>query len=99
MGIFHRFFVMRADWCIYVTDLGQESHFHMIFDAAEQCGWHRPPVTRCDHMGFGVVLGADGKKFKTRSGETVKLKDALDETTEHAMVEIQKRVAGQKEAG
>merc|ERR1712217_982183 len=54
-AIYHRLFIMRADWIIYVTDLGQETHFHMIFDAAIQCGWHTPGTTRCDHMGFGVV--------------------------------------------
>merc|ERR1712060_789575 len=66
-------------------------------DAAEQAGWHRPGITRCDHMGFGVVQGADGKKFKTRSGETVKLKDLLDEASEKAREEINKRVAKQEE--
>jgi arginyl-tRNA synthetase len=98
-AIYHRIFVMRADWIVYITDLGQETHFHMIFDAAEQAGWHRPSVTRCDHMGFGVVQGADGKKFKTRSGETVKLKDLLDEAVEQASTEIAKRVASQEESG
>jgi arginyl-tRNA synthetase len=94
-AIYHRLFVMRADWIVYITDMGQELHFHMIFDAAEQAGWHRPPATRCDHMGFGVVQGEDHKKFKTRSGETVKLSDLLDEAVERAHVEIKKRVEEQ----
>merc|ERR1712232_1521345 len=91
-AIYHRLFIMRADWIIYITDMGQELHFHMIFDAAVQAGWHRPPITRCDHMGFGVVQGEDKKKFKTRSGETVKLSDLLDEAVDRALVEIKKRV-------
>lgn len=90
---------MRADWVIYVTDLGQEQHFHMIFDAAKQAGWHRPPLTRCDHMGFGVVQGEDKKKFKTRSGETVKLGDLLDEAVQRATLEINKRVEEQQKDG
>jgi len=98
-AIYHRLFVMRADWIVYLTDLGQESHFHMIFDAAEQAGWHRPGVTRVDHMGFGVVQGEDKKKFKTRSGETVKLSNLLDEAVERAHQEITERVKGQEEAG
>merc|ERR1712183_639690 len=98
-AIYHRLFVMRSDWIIYITDLGQETHFHMIFDAAEQAGWHRPPVTRCDHMGFGVVQGEDKKKFKTRSGETVKLVDLLDEAIERAAQEIKDRVAQQSKDG
>jgi arginyl-tRNA synthetase len=98
-AIYHRLFVMRADWIVYLTDLGQESHFHMIFDAAEQAGWHRPGVTRVDHMGFGVVQGEDKKKFKTRSGETVKLSNLLDEAVERALQEITERVKGQEEQG
>lgn len=98
-AIYHRLFVMRSDWIIYVTDLGQELHFHMIFDAAEQAGWHRPGITRCDHMGFGVVQGEDKKKFKTRSGETVKLVDLLDEAVERAHQEILTRVEEQKKNG
>jgi len=96
-AIYHRLFIMRADWIVYITDMGQEVHFHMIFDAAEQAGWHRHPVTRCDHMGFGVVQGEDKKKFKTRSGETVKLVDLLDEAVERATKEIEARVAQQGE--
>merc|ERR1719359_1517307 len=96
-AIYHRLFMMRADWIIYITDMGQELHFHMIFDAALQAGWHRPPATRCDHMGFGVVQGEDKKKFKTRSGETVKLSDLLDEAVERALVEIKSRVEEQGE--
>merc|ERR1712232_468223 len=96
-AIYHRLFLMRADWVVYITWVGQELHFHMIFDAAEQAGWHRPPASRCDHIGFGVVQGEDHKKFKTRSGETVKLSDLLDEAVERAHVEIKKRVEEQGE--
>mmetsp|Transcript_81253 Transcript_81253/g.194965 ORF Transcript_81253/g.194965 Transcript_81253/m.194965 type:complete len:586 (-) Transcript_81253:108-1865(-) len=98
-AIYHRLFVMRADWIVYVTDLGQEQHFHMIFDAAKQAGWHTPPFTRCDHMGFGVVQGEDKKKFKTRSGETVKLSDLLDEAVQRAKQEISSRVEQQQKDG
>lgn len=98
-AIYHRLLVMRADWVIYITDIGQELHFHMIFDAAKQAGWHVPPKTQCDHMGFGVILGEDGKKFKTRSGETVKLSDLLDEAIERALQEIVDRVKGQEADG
>merc|ERR1719359_766926 len=94
-AIYHRLFMMRADWIIYITDMGQELHFHMIFDAALQAGWHRPPATRVDHMGFGVVQGEDKKKFKTRSGETVKLAVLLDEAISRAGDEIKARVEDQ----
>jgi len=98
-AIYHRLFVMRSDWIVYLTDLGQETHFHMVFDAAEQAGWHRPPATRVDHMGFGVVQGEDKKRFKTRSGETVKLVDLLDEAVSRAREEITARVAEQGKDG
>merc|ERR1719469_617809 len=98
-AIYHRLFVMRADWIVYLTDLGQENHFFMIFDAAMQAGWHRPPATRCDHMGFGVVQGTDKKRFKTRSGETVKLVTLLDEAVDRAAKEIENRVAQQEKHG
>lgn len=63
---------------IYVTDAGQATHFEII----ESCARRANIVTsrhKIDHVGFGVVLGEDKKKFKTRSGDTVKLSDLLDE--------------------
>ncbi|CBZ50723.1 arginyl-tRNAsynthetase, related [Neospora caninum Liverpool] len=87
----------QGDWLIYVTDLGQEEHFAKIFAAAEQAGWHTPPETRVDHMGFGVVQGQDGKRFKTRSGEVVKLVDLLDEAKMRALKELQRRKEEEKE--
>lgn len=45
----------------------------MIFEAAKLMGWHCPPKNSQEHMGFGLVLGPDGKRFKSRSGDTVKL--------------------------
>ena len=49
-----------------------------MFACAERAGFLRPGV-RVDHVGFGVVLGEDKKKFKTRSGDTVRLVELLDE--------------------
>lgn len=69
----------KGDWLIYVVDSGQSSHFDLIFPAAQMMGWYEPSVTKAQFVGFGVVLGEDKKKFKTRSGDTVKLSDLLDE--------------------
>lgn len=69
----------KADWIIYVTDGGQATHFKAIFSCARRCGILDPAKVRVDHVWFGVVLGEDGKKFKTRSGDTVKLSELLDE--------------------
>jgi arginyl-tRNA synthetase len=98
-AICHRLRLVNKDWLIYVTDVGQAQHFHMVFDAAEQLGWHRPPATRCDHLGLGLVQGEDGKKFKTRSGETVKLMSFLDEAVAKALEEIKARVEEQRKSG
>lgn len=76
-AIRHRTETVKADRIIYVTDLGQQQHFHMVFKAAEMAKWLDPAKTRVDHVGFGLVLGPDGKKFKTRSGDTEKLIDLL----------------------
>jgi arginyl-tRNA synthetase len=82
-AIRHRIVDEKGDRLIYVTDLGQATHFKMIFDAAIKAGYLDPKKVRTDHVGFGMVLGQDGKKFRTRSGETEKLMDLL----EHAISE------------
>ncbi len=76
-AVHHRVETEKASRIIYVTDLGQKSHFDMLFDVAKRADFFDDMV-RCDHVGFGVVLGPDGKKFKTRSGETEKLIDLLN---------------------
>ena len=68
----------KANRLIYVTDMGQFPHFELIFGAAKKVKWLQEDV-RVQHVGFGVVLGEDKKKFKTRSGDTVRLVDLLDE--------------------
>jgi len=72
----------EADWIVYVTDAGQATHFQSIFACAEKAGYDltkEGQKVRIDHVGFGVVLGEDKKKFKTRSGDTVRLVELLDE--------------------
>lgn len=90
-AIHHRLQTLKADWLIYVTDLGQAEHFHMCFEAAALAEWTRPN-TRLVHVGFGVVQGNDGKRFKTRSGETVRLVDLLDEAVERMKESLSERV-------
>lgn len=73
----HRIRVEKADRIIIVTDSGQATHFDMIFKAAEKAQVLDRLKTRVDHVPFGLVLGLDGKKFKTRSGDTEKLLDLI----------------------
>ncbi|HAZ48105.1 MAG TPA: arginine--tRNA ligase [Cyanobacteria bacterium UBA11369] len=73
----------NAERIIYVTDAGQANHFAGVLQVARRAGWI-PDSVEIDHVPFGLVLGEDGKKLKTRSGETVRLKDLLDEAIAHA---------------
>jgi len=93
-AIRHRIEVEQADRIIYVTDAGQSLHFQMIFKAAEKAGYLDPKKVQVDHVTFGVVLGSDGKKFKTRSGETEKLIDLLLEAIRHAKVLLEEKLEG-----
>lgn len=78
----NRIFDEKGDTMIYVVDAGQSLHLEGVFAAARQIGWTGPKEQsqhRIEHVGFGVVLGEDKKKFKTRSGDTVRLRDLLSE--------------------
>lgn len=92
-ALYHRIHEEKADRVIYVTDAGQSLHFQMIFKAAEKAGYLDPKKVRIDHVPFGVVLGSDGKKFKTRSGDTEKLIDLLYEAVKQAKVTLQERLS------
>lgn len=76
-AICHRAQKEQASRIIIVADAGQKSHFEMVFAVAEKAQFFDPNYVRLDHVPFGVVLGRDRKKFKTRSGETEKLVDLL----------------------
>lgn len=91
-AIRYRIFEDKAERIIYVTDIGQSLHFQMIFAAAVKAGWLNLQKTKVDHVGFGLVLGSDGKKFKTRSGETEKLIDLLTEAVDHARILLKERL-------
>lgn len=90
-AIKQRLFEEKADMIIYVVDSGQSMHFQTIFAAAQMIGWYDPKVTRVSHAGFGVVLGEDKKKFKTRSGETVRLMDLLEEGLKRSMDKLKEK--------
>ena len=76
----HRQETWKSDEIIYVTDGRQQLHFQQLFAAFRK--WHGESKTKLAHVWFGSILGEDGKPFKTRSGETVKLADLLDEAEE-----------------
>ncbi len=80
---------------IYVTDAGQANHFAGVFQVAKRAGWI-PPHCSVVHVPFGLVQGDDGKKLKTRSGDTVRLKDLLDEAVERTEADLRKRLADEQ---
>jgi len=87
----HRIHVEKGDRLVYITDEGQATHFDLIFEIAKDIGILDPSKVRAEHVGFGVVLGEDKKKFKTRSGATVRLKDLLDEGLERSLVKLKEK--------
>jgi arginyl-tRNA synthetase len=90
-SIRYRIDVDHADELIYVVDAGQSLHFEMMIKAARKAGWV-PSNVRVEHVPFGVVLGEDNKKLKTRSGENVRLKDLLSEAVQHAREDLEARL-------
>ncbi|XP_038711267.1 arginine--tRNA ligase, cytoplasmic-like isoform X1 [Tripterygium wilfordii] len=81
-ALWYRLNEEKAEWIIYVTDVGQQQHFDMVFKAAKRAGWlpdDGNTYPKTNHVGFGLVLGEDGKRFRTRSSEVVRLVDLLDE--------------------
>lgn len=84
----------KADRVLYVTDAGQSQHFEMVFEAAKLAKLV-PEGVSLEHVPFGLVQGEDGKKFATRSGDTVKLKDLLNESVEIAEKDLRSRVEGE----
>lgn len=97
-AMWHRFVKDDFNRVVYVTDVGQFEHFRMCAQAATEMGWISNGKT-WDHAGFGLVSGEDGKKLKSRSGETVKLRELLDEAVERCATTLKAREAGDQKQG
>ena len=80
-----------ASRLIYVTDAGQASHFYGVFQIAKLAKWI-PTDCQVEHVPFGLVQGEDGKKLKTRSGETIRLVDLIDEAIQRAKKDLKDRL-------
>ena len=81
----------QAKRLIYVTDSGQANHFAQVFQVARRAGWI-PDGVEIEHVQFGLVQGEDGKKLKTRSGDTIRLRDLLDEAVDRARADLESRL-------
>jgi arginyl-tRNA synthetase len=78
---------LKADRILYVVDARQILHFRLIFEAARRAGWLTDGID-ATHVAFGAVLGPDGRPFKTRSGDTVKLMELLDNAVDRAKASV-----------
>ncbi|MFF5976903.1 arginine--tRNA ligase [Streptomyces sp. NPDC012769] len=81
---------LKASTLLYVVDARQSLHFKMVFETARRAGWLNDEV-KAVQLAFGTVLGKDGKPFKTREGETVRLVDLLDEAIERASAVVREK--------
>ncbi|MDQ0750388.1 arginyl-tRNA synthetase [Streptomyces africanus] len=85
-----RVFNIKANTLLYVVDARQSLHFKMVFETARRAGWLNEDV-KAVQLAFGTVLGKDGKPFKTREGETVRLVDLLDEAIDRASAVVREK--------
>lgn len=88
----HRITQESADRIIYLTGAEQSNHFAQVFQVATRAGWI-PDSIQVVHVPFGMVQGEDGKKLKTRSGETIRLRDLLDEAVSRAQADMEARLS------
>jgi arginyl-tRNA synthetase len=74
---------LGCDRAIYVVGADQALHFQMVFAVAREAGWI-PAGASFEHAQIGLVLGPDGNRLRTRSGDNVQLSDLLAEAVERA---------------
>lgn len=82
----YRLRTWAPDQIIYVTDGRQQLHFRQLFEVFRR--WRPEEEVRLEHVWFGSIQGEDGKPFKTRSGEVIRLSDLLDEAEERAFAMV-----------
>ncbi len=85
----------RAQRIIYITDVGQTNHFAQFFQVARLAKWI-PDDVEITHVPFGLVLGEDGKRIKSRSGDSVKLKELLDEAIDRFRADLESRLVAEE---
>ena len=94
----YRLKTWSPDEIVYVVDDRQSGHFKKVFATFARWQPDAAKKVKLVHVGFGKILGDDGKPFKTRSGDTVKLGDLLDEAEERAFKIVSEKNAELPEA-
>ncbi|WP_261640421.1 arginine--tRNA ligase [Erwinia mallotivora] len=79
----YRYETLHADRVLYYIDSRQHQHLQQAWTIVRKAGYV-PESVPLEHHAFGMMLGKDGKPFKTRAGGTIKLSDLLDEAVERA---------------
>jgi arginyl-tRNA synthetase len=74
---------LHADRALYVVDARQSLHFQQVFAVAREAGFLGSSLS-LEHIAYGTMMGPDGKPFKTRSGDLIKLIELLDEAVKRA---------------
>ena len=82
-AIRYRCTALHADRVLYVVDARQSLHFQQVFAVAQKAGFAGEHC-RLEHLSYGTMMGKDGRPFKTRSGDTIKLIDLCEESIERA---------------
>ena len=95
-AIRYRIRQLGAGRIVYTHDARQAQHFAQVFATARRAGWAEG--VGLDYAPFGTMLGEDGRPFKTRSGDTVKLRGLLDEAVERAYALVNAKNADLPEA-
>ena len=92
-AIRYRIRTLQANRCLYFIDARQSLHMKQVYATARKANWVSDDVDLL-HCAYGTIMGDDGKPFKTRSGDTVKLNDLLDEAIERASKIVAEKNSG-----
>lgn len=95
-AIRYRLAELRATRILYVVGAPQANHLSMIFTSAKELHWLNAPA-RAEHIAFGSVLGTDKRMFKSRSGDTVRLVDVIDEAIDRAEIVAREKAKDSKD--
>lgn len=87
----YRMETWAPDEIMYVTDGRQQLHFRQFFAVFARWKPVAAAGVRLAHVWFGSILGEDGRPFKTRSGETIRLAELLDEAVERSFLQVSER--------
>jgi len=96
-AVAYRSFTLQADRSLYVVDARQSLHFQQVFAVARAAGFASENIS-LEHIAYGTMMGKDGRPFKTRSGDTIKLVDLLDEAIRRAHELVAEKNPGLEDA-